>query len=184
VAVLGQARAIDLGQVNGRHFAVMAGVGFDAQVVAQVGGSLKNLLGPWAYVLQGLALLAQYHPAHLEVELDGERLELLGWLVVLGNAALYAYRWRLAKNARIDDGLLDVCLFGARGVGQVVAEMSRVLTGRHLEAPQVCYRRAAQVRITSRPDLCVQADGEPAGATPLMASILPGALKVMVPNRG
>ena len=180
VAARGRPQPIDVGVMNGRPFAVMAGVGFDARVVASMGASIKNLLGPWAYVAKGLALLGRYRPGQFRVVADGDELAFPGWLVVVGNTATYVYRWRLAENARIDDGLLDVCLFGASKPAQMLAGISYALTG--LGGRQVLYRRAARVEVDSDPPVHVQVDGEPAGMTPARVEVLPGALKVMVPG--
>jgi len=58
VAARGRLRRIDLGIADGRPFALMAGMGFDAAVVHSVASDVKNLVGPFAYVARGLSLLA------------------------------------------------------------------------------------------------------------------------------
>lgn len=182
VAVEGRARAVDLGVANGRPFALMAGIGLDAVIVGQTVGPIKDLLGPWAFIVQGIAALAEYQPVDIRVLVDGEDVSFTGWMVVLGNAAVYAYTWRLAKDARIDDGLLDVMMFTARRSREVVAGVSQALAGLQPDAPTVLMRRGTDIRIESDPPLPIQLDGEPAGNTPLNVSVAAGALKVMVPR--
>jgi len=181
-ALHGWQRHIDLGIVNDTPFAVMAGIGFDAQVVVEVSGALKNLIGPWAYVVSGIERLLQYQPVQMHVQVDGSPLDFPGWLVVLGNASTYAYRWRLGSDARIDDGRLDVCLFPSTGAANLVVGLSSTLVTGDMSHLEAVYRRGRTVTVESDPTVWVQVDGDVIGSTPVAAHIAPGALKVMVPH--
>lgn len=182
VAARGTIRRIDLGRANGRWFSLMAGLGFDAQVVHAIGPQIKNLLGSFGYVLTGLRLLKQYAPADMTITLDDRQLRARAWVAVVGNAASYAHHWKLTPHASIDDGWLDLCLFADAPVRELVGELASALSGRHLDHPQVSYFRARKVTIQADPRVCMQVDGDAAGFSPAEIEIVPKALSVVVPG--
>lgn len=182
VAASGEVRAIDLGVANGRPFVVMAGVGFDATVVHSLTRQAKHLLGSFAHVARGLAVLSRYRSGRFRVTADGETTEVEAWLAVVSNTPRYTYGWRLAPNAVMDDGWLDLCLFEssspAARLGQVVA----ALRNRHAGRPGVRHVRARSFRIECEPPVCVQLDGDAEGMTPVEVRVAEGALRVVGPS--
>jgi YegS/Rv2252/BmrU family lipid kinase len=181
VAVRGARREIDLGMANGRPFALMAGLGFDAAVVRSVAPAVKNLVGSFAYVARGLRLLAEHAPSRFVIETEGERIDAEAWLAVVANASLYTYRWRLAPEARIDDGWLDLCLFESASRAQTGTQVLAALRGRHVGRPGVRHLRARSFTFACEPPVCVQLDGDPAGESPVDIRVAPRALSVVVP---
>jgi diacylglycerol kinase (ATP) len=196
VAVSGEARAIDLGAANGRPFVSMAGIGFDAAVVHSVGAEMKKRLGPLAFVLRALKAATEYRYVPISVRLEerempGEQRIEGNWLVVVTNGPTYSYHWKAAPGAVMDDGQLDICMFGKTGAWGVANQVIYALSGHHLALPTVRWRRAERIRIeaargdTAGPpearQACVHVDGEPAGFTPVEVRCLPGALKVVAP---
>jgi diacylglycerol kinase (ATP) len=88
----GKTRGIDLGRIEDRYFALMAGFGFDAAVVRDVLLPVKELIGPAAYALSTLRTLANYRSTSIRLRLDGEEVTTEAYLVVVANAASYAFR--------------------------------------------------------------------------------------------
>ena len=181
---VGRTRRIDVGRAGGRHFVLMAGFGFDAQVVREVLRPMKALLGPAAYAIAAAGALATYRSTHIRLHLDGEEVRSEAFLVVVANAASYAYRQiKLAPFAALDDGWLDVCVFErARGdrVG-FASQMMAVLARRHLRDPRVRYYRGKHLILESNPPIQGQMDGDIFGGTPIEISVVPSALSVFVP---
>jgi len=180
----GRTRAIDIGRAGERHFALMAGFGFDAQVVSEVLQPIKDLLGPAAYAFAAVGALARSDSSTLSLILDDEQIRTEAYLIVVANAASYAYRQiKLAPFAALDDGWLDICVFERAPTkrfgfaGQLMAVLSR----RHLRDPRVRYYRAKRILIASDPPIQGQLDGETYGTTPIEIAILPQALDVFVP---
>lgn len=180
----GKTRAIDIGRAGERCFALMAGFGFDAQVVREVLRPVKEWIGPAAYAFATVGALARCHWSSLRLTLDDEEIRSEAYLVVVANAASYAYgQIKLAPFAALDDGWLDVCVFERAPTqrfgfaGQLVA----VLAHRHLRDPRVRYYRARRIKIVSDPPIAGQMDGETADMTPLEITVLPRALTVFVP---
>jgi len=180
----GRTRAIDVGVAGSRCFTLMAGFGFDALVVREVLRPVKELIGPAAYAFATVGALAKCRSMALRLELDGEEICSESYLVVIANAASYAYRQiKLAPFAELDDGWLDICVFERAPTDRFgfVTQMMAVLTRRHLRDPRVRYYRAKRIVIHSDPPIHGQLDGDTFGETPLEISILPRILPVFVP---
>jgi len=174
---------VDLGRANGRYFLLMAGIGFDAQVVHEVQPRLKDVLRGFAYVLSTLNTLFHYESSRMTLTLDDEEtLELDAWLAMIGNVASYAWEIKVTSLARIDDGWLDVCVFPEAGKLGSFRQTLRTLVGQHIEYREVEYRRARTIRIDSDPPVPVQLDGDPVATTPLEVTVVPQALRVVLPR--
>ncbi len=184
----GKTRRLDLGQAGTRYFVLMAGFGFDAVVVREVLGPVKDLIGPAAYAFATLGALAKYRSTAITLTLDGETVRAEAFLVVAANAASYAYRQiKLAPFAAPDDGWLDICVFERPRIGLgmdrvgFASQMVSVLARRHLRDPSIRYYRARTITLSSDPPISGQLDGETFGETPVTIRIIPSALSVFVP---
>src|SRR5690606_26707690 len=117
LVALGRRERVDLGVAEGafgrRHFLLMCGIGLDAEVVGRVGTSSsgKRRLGKAWYALLGAGAVARATPVETTFSLDGTSLERPLLQAVAGNTRLYGGVTRLTSNARMDDGLLDLCVF-------------------------------------------------------------------------
>lgn len=180
----GKTRAIDIGQAGPRRFALMAGFGFDAAVVAEVAKPVKELIGPAAYAFATLGALAKYRSTSVRLTLDGEEVLTEAFVVVVANAASYAYRQiKMAPFASLDDGWLDICVFERPLFDKFgfATQILALLARRHLRDPRVRYYRARRIRIESDPPIMGQLDGDMFASTPLDIAVLPRALTVFVP---
>ena len=180
VALTGSDRRLDVGAANGRPFVVMAGIGFDAEMLGGADERLKSRVGWAAYVLSALRHLRE-RPVRMAVRADGgppQRRWASG--VIVGNVGSLQGNVRLLPDAVPDDGVLDVAVLAASG-----------WTGWLRLAADVLLRRKTGrvVHLTCR-ELTVQAgrarpwevDGEVAGTTrQLRVTLEPGCLLVRVP---
>jgi len=173
---------VDLGCANGRPFALMASAGFDAKVVHELGNGLKNMLGPVAYVAVGLRVVVGYPSANFRITTDDRELEIQAWMVVAANAPTYTYTWRIAPDARMDDGLLDLIIFAERGPLDRAAQVIGALSGRHLRHPRVLVLRGRRFEICAEPQACLQVDGDQSGFTPVSVGVMPQACTLIVPE--
>lgn len=179
----GAIRRIDLGCANGRYFTLMAGFGFDAEVVAKVLQPLKDMIGASAYVLEGLGALARYRATEMTLEMPGETYSGGAFLAIVANVSTYSYNLKITPHAAPDDGLLDICLFERPLTDKIgfMRQMAEVFINRHLYHKAVRYFRTPSVKITSSPEVMVQLDGDSFGSTPVEIIILPRILPVLVP---
>src|SRR5271163_478809 len=155
----GQVKPIDLLRANDRHFVQLAGIGFDAQIVAATSFDFKKTLGPLSYIISATQI-ASKKPPKLTVRGGGTR---EGSFVMIGNGRYYGGPFVLFKSARIDDGLLDVLIFKNLGYLDIVRYFQAVMLGNHTALSDVEYFQAPQVRVTSTDPVPVEADGDVIG---------------------
>jgi len=173
----GKTRQIDLGRADGQFFLLMAGAGFDANVVKDVNPDVKRMLKDLAYVITGVKTILTYRPSKMTVHVDEEP-EQEGYFVVVGNARFYAGRFSVTKMASIEDGLLDICIFKNGEIRSFARYITGVLLGNHTGFSDVKYLRGRNVRIEATQPTLVQADGELIGELPMIFSVAPQALSV------
>jgi diacylglycerol kinase (ATP) len=186
----GDELVIDLGRTDaGRRFAIAAGVGIDASMIAETPGWLKRRLGVLAYVLMGsraaLRAVVGGELFDARVEADGVTHKRRVAAVMIANfGAVLGERLTLGPEIHTDDGLLDACLFSPRSLGDAVRIMWRMYRRDFRSDPCVLYVRGREIRIETRPVKPWQADGELMGTTPFSAMVEPLALRLLVPHRG
>jgi YegS/Rv2252/BmrU family lipid kinase len=178
----GERRWIDLGRAGERYFLMMAGIGFDADVAAQVTRPEKRRWGALAYVVRGVIAALTWPGQRMRLLLDGRALRRHGLFLVVGNTRLYGGVVTITHQAIADDGLLDVCLFDGGGVLERLAHFARLVTRSHTSVPSVEYYRARRITLVTRPRVRVQVDGDTIGWTPMTFAAVPHALKVIVPR--
>jgi YegS/Rv2252/BmrU family lipid kinase len=179
----GERRTIDLGRAGQRYFLLVAGVGFDADVAAQVTRPEKRRWGALAYLSRGVVTAMRWRRQRMRLTLDGQQLRRQAVFVVVGNTRLYGGVVNITYQAVADDGLLDVCFFRGDGGWQKLAHALRVALRLHTRVPTVEYYRARQVTLVTRPRVAVQVDGDTIGHTPMTFEAAPQALRVVVPRR-
>ncbi len=177
----GARRWIDLGRAGDRYFLLMAGIGFDADVAAQVTAPEKRRWGALAYVARGVVSALTWPRNRMRLRLDDRSLRRHTVFLVVGNTRLYGGLVNITHHAVADDGLLDICMFDGDGVLHRIGHAVRVVTRSHTRVPSVEYYRARRVTVVTRPRTPVQVDGDTIGHTPMTFTAVPHALKVVVP---
>jgi YegS/Rv2252/BmrU family lipid kinase len=172
---------IDLGRAGERYFLLMASVGFDAAVTAEVRSEQKRRLGMFAYIVQGLRVAFRYQGIRARIILDGKPARGRFLMVVLGNSQLYGGLVKMTARAILNDGLLDVCLIKGKSLRSAPLRMFSILTRRYNQDPDIAYHRARKVRIESTQPLEVQVDGDHIGRTPMEFEAVSGALYALMP---
>ncbi len=175
----GKTKAVDLGQVNGRHFINVSGVGFDATVVdcANTWGK-AHFSSTLAYVAAMLKTLREFKPSHVKIQLDGQEVETLSWLVVVASGQYFGGGMWIAPQAEISDGLFDVVVLGDVSKFELLRAFPSIFSGKHLSHPAIKFYRARQVRVEADRPMMAQTDGEVIGQTPITFQVRPSALRV------
>ena len=174
-------RAIDLGRAGDRYFLLMAGVGFDAAVTAEVHAREKRRLGIFAYLLRGYELAWRFQGTRVRIVIDGKVVRSRVLMVVLGNSQLYGGVLKVTARASMDDGLLDVCIIKGTSLRSAPLRVLSILLQRYTLDPKIEYHRARIVRIETGRGLPVQVDGDHIGNTPMIFEAVPGALRALLP---
>jgi len=168
----------DLSQANGHYFVQLAGVGFDARVVQETPSEFKNALGPLGYLIVA-AQVAGRKPPKLLVEANGETRE--GSFVLVGNGRYYGGPFVLFKEAKINDGLLDILIFKNWGFLDIARYLNGIVFGHHHTLPDVEYFQTARMNVSSEEIVPVEVDGEVIGNLPVTFSVAEKKLKVLAP---
>lgn len=160
------------GEADPAHFAIMASVGFDADVVHALARSRTGAITHASYVPIMLACLRSWRPAELAWEIDGEREWLGHGIVVVGNLPEYGVRLNPTPDARCDDGLLDAVFLPAESPLEAIAWMPLLRARLHDCHPEVRFRRGARMRIDAARAARVQVDGDAVGSHAGVRSML------------
>lgn len=184
IAFHGRRRKLDLGVLNGEHFAVMAGIGFDGAMIHDADGKLKDRMGKLAYVWTGLRHLDDPAPK-AKIKVDGTN-----WFsdeascVLVGNVGTVTGGIAAFDEAKPDDGWLDVGVATARGAMQWARTMGRMALGRSEDSPFVHMTRARRVDVKLWEPLTYELDGGArAPARRIRVEVNPAAVKVCVPRQ-
>jgi YegS/Rv2252/BmrU family lipid kinase len=178
-------RLIDTGSVNGEHFAVMAGAGFDARMIAGADRSLKDRAGRAAYLYTGLRSLGAPR-VKASVDVDGERF-FTGRVscILAGNVAKILGGIEAFPQAKPDDGLLELGVVTARNPAQWARTFVMVGLGQAARSPFVKVTTARKIKIRFAGKLPYELDG---GARPaarkLRIKVHPGSVTICVPPDG
>jgi YegS/Rv2252/BmrU family lipid kinase len=174
----GTVREIWPGDANGRHFLMMAGVGFDAEVVAGIAPRLKRALGKGAYVVETLRQLVRYRYPRFRVVIDGVAHDAAS--AIIANGRFYAGRYVVAPQARLETPAFQVCLFRAGGPLAVLWYGTALLLDLVPRLPGVTLVSGARVEVSGPPGP-VQGDGDIIATLPLTATVAPQPVRLLTP---
>ena len=182
----GTPRAMDLGEVAGQAFVGIASAGFDSDA-NRIANEAPSRLGNLVYAYGALRALASWRPARFEIELSGgsspdQSFSFSGYTIAAANSGVYGGGMRLAPNARLQDGLLDIVAIEQVSKLRFLANLPKVFKGTHVRLPTVKVFQAAEVTISADRPFTLYADGDPIAQLPARIRALPGAVRVLVPG--
>jgi diacylglycerol kinase (ATP) len=166
-----------------RYFALVAGAGYDARLIGDASRELKNTLGFGAYILTGFKNLFTLRQSRVELEVDGRRIRLRAHTILIVNVGeINQANITLGPNIHPHDGKLDLMILSAASLLGALRTLLRILTRRFDDAKDLRYISASRVRVTARPPLPTQLDGEQLGVTPLEVEAVPDGALLIVPQ--
>ena len=174
-------RTIDVGELGGRLFVSVAGVGFDAHVAMCFDRDLGGRRGLAGYARITARELLTYEPGRYRVTGDLDRHVLRGVLVTLANSAQFGNGARIAPSARVDDGRLDLVVLDEASRIATICALPRLFTGGAARMSGVTIEQVQRVTIESESPMTFHVDGEPVkGGVRLDGRVHAGALRVCV----
>jgi len=197
----GNVRVIDLGVISSvaahdertptlrapTFFCSVAGIGLDSEVSRRANDLPRWLRGHGGYVLSLLpAALVHFAPQQMKISTRGGSGEWTicsdqsTFLSAFANTDTYGGGMRIAPQARIDDGRLDVCIVSGMDPLKLLCMFPSVYFGRHLGIREVSSFKATCVRVETDRPLDVHADGEYVCRTPVEIAVRSAALRVIV----
>jgi len=159
VGMQGDRRRLDVGQINGERFAVMAGAGLDALMIRDADGTLKNRLGRAAYVLTGAKNVSAGRVT-TDVRIDGDK-----WFkgkascVLVGNVGKVFGNVAVFPDAHPDDGLLEIGIVTAKGRWQWSRTLARAVAGNAPDSPFVETARGRKFDVRFSKPMPFEVDG-------------------------
>lgn len=183
-ALAAEPRAIDAIEIRTgdgeRRYAVnTASAGLSGAVVVEINANPRR--GQLAYLSATLRGLLRYRPVACRVEVDGEELYDGGFfLAAVANGRFFGNGMKVAPEARLDDGLLDVVVIPPVPLWHLPYRLPQFLSGRHIKLPIVSFRKARRVRFEPQDSFPpYEVDGEILPSGPAEIRVLPGALRVL-----
>jgi YegS/Rv2252/BmrU family lipid kinase len=176
----GQVEPLDLGQAGGRPFVGIASCGFDSDA-NRIANRTRFVRGNLVYTYGGLRALLGWRPADFQLCLDGVSHSLTGYTVAVANSAAYGGGMMLAPDASLRDGLFDVVLIADASRWRFLRQLPKVFKGEHVTLPTVRILRAREVEVVADRPFTMYADGDPIAELPVTVTVLPSAVRVIVP---
>jgi diacylglycerol kinase (ATP) len=182
IGLHGARRTLDVGRMNGERFCVMAGAGFDARMIRDADGGLKDRIGRAAYVWAGAKNLTA-KPFRARIRVDGTP-----WFkgkassILLGNVGDLFGGIKAFEGARPDDGKLELGVVTADGLLEWTRTIARTAAGTSSKSPFVQTTQARSVDVQLDRKVLYELDGgDREKAKSLEVEVEPAAITVCVP---
>jgi YegS/Rv2252/BmrU family lipid kinase len=182
IGLHGSTRRIDVGRVNGERFAVMAGAGFDARMIGDADGGLKDRFGRLAYIWTGAKNIRE-PPFHARIAVDGSR-----WYdgdascILLGNVGKLFGGVEAFEDAHPDDGVLELGVVSADGIKEWAGTVARAVVGTASKSPHAFTTKGQSVRIKLDRKVPYEIDGgDRKKVSKLRIDVEPQAVTICVP---
>jgi YegS/Rv2252/BmrU family lipid kinase len=185
----GRSEKVDVGRVRYvnarggeemRYFINIAEAGLGGEVCSRANTMSKAAGGFMTFLAATLKAMATYRNQPAEVVIDGKYVRNLRLNnVVVANGRYFGGGMKIMPHADLSDGKFDVLVMGDFTRAELVANVAKVYSGKHLGHPKVELFQAERVRITSVRRLALDLDGESPGTTPAEFEIVPGAIRII-----
>ena len=183
IGMRGDRRKLDVGRFNGEGFAVMAGAGFDASMIREADGTLKDRLGRVAYVWTGSKNL-RAKPFKAKIEVDG-----VPWYtgaascILVGNVGRLFGGVEVFEDARPDDGRLEVGVVNAEGITDWVRTLARTVAGNAERSPLVQATSATKIKVKLNRKVLYEMDGgDREKVKAFTVKVQPSAITICLPK--
>ncbi len=177
-------RKIDLGMLGDKYFINGLGIGLDGAVAARF-SKMKKLRGEIGYLWGAFLEAIRFSGFHIKVDTPGWSFRGPALLAGASNGPCHGGNFRLAPQAKADDGLLDIYLFEDMSLIKRIVSLPRVLIGKHTNMPGVHFKQVSKAEITLDREIQAHLDGEPLllGPGTHKISVFPKALTLLsLPN--
>lgn len=185
VIVQGTTRKVDIGKAGDEYFALRVGFGYDADIVNGAKRYLKRKFGYFAYLLQGIIGCFRLSQKSYKVTIDDKSFIVDANSIIVANAGnLFRNLFTVAPLGSVNDGKLDIFILLTRNLWEFLDIFVQIIRGRHKISDKVIYGQATNIKVESLGNSFknIHMDGEPCAKLKLDISVVPGALKVMVPS--
>ena len=180
LAVDGPEKLLDVADVDGTPFVGIASFGFDSEA-NRIANEAKFIRGNAVYLYAALRALAAWKPAAFSVTVDGERHDVSGYSVAVGNSKAYGGGMFVLPEAELDDGKLDVLISTDAPKLTFLRGVFKTFKADHVDSPHAQVLRGATIEVGSDRPFVIYGDGDPIGNTPATMRVEQRCLRVIVP---
>ncbi|EOU1108694.1 YegS/Rv2252/BmrU family lipid kinase [Clostridium perfringens] len=173
---------VDLGKVNDNYFVNVLSTGLFTDVSQKTDTNLKNTIGKLAYYLKGLEELSNFRKLDVKITANGKVFNEPIYLMLVFNGQT-AGNFKLATKAKVQDGLLDIVIFKACHIPELIPMFIKVLKGEHLEDSRIEYIRTDELLIESDEEIVTDIDGERGPDFPLRVQCIKDGIQVLGINK-
>jgi YegS/Rv2252/BmrU family lipid kinase len=180
LAVQGPEKLLDVANVDGTPFVGIASFGFDSEA-NRIANEAKLVRGNAVYLYAALRALAAWKPAAFSVTVDGQRHDVSGYSVAVGNSKAYGGGMIVLPEAELDDGRLDVLISKDASKLSFLRGVFQTFKAAHVDSPNAQFLRGQVIEVGSDRPFVIYGDGDPIGATPATVRVEQRCLRVIVP---
>ena len=185
----GTARWVDVARVctaDGREriYVGGGGLGIDAEAARHASTAFRNFPGRSRYISSALRALATHQGIEVRAEFPGTELQPIEMNAIVAavlNTPTYGAGIRLAPEARIDDGLLDLTIVENMSIFSVFGLLPGLVKDGELRTSRIQRQRAEKIKLVTKEPRMFHGDGEILGPTPVEIEVLARAARVFVP---
>jgi YegS/Rv2252/BmrU family lipid kinase len=164
-----------------KYFINIAGLCYDAYVTRATNiGKARGEGGKFYYLKTILANLFSYTNTLVTYSVDGKEFSGSMFNLCVGINRFNGDGVQQCPYAKPDDGLFDITAYTDFTKLQVISNLPHLKTGAFVKHPKMRIHTGKVVRVSSVPEVLVEADGEDLGRTPAEFSILPRAIRMVV----
>ena len=153
--------------------------GLDA-LANQIANDTSFASGTLAYAWGALRALQQFQPTTMEIEVDGERKRIRGWLVSVSNSGWFGGGINIVPSSNPSDGRLELLTVDPVPKHHAIRVLARVLAMRKVDDPILHVEEVTSVKILDSAGLVAMGDGDQVGEGPLEISVSPEVFRVFV----
>jgi diacylglycerol kinase (ATP) len=176
----------DIGIINERIFASLAGCGFDADVINKTTREKKKIFGALAYFWEGFKYAFTSPHSKFKLVIDGNKIIKIKAVAILivNKANIFGEYLSIVPKNLHNDGKFTIVILSPLNIWDYFKIVLGLLRNKHYEkSRKIKYFQAEKIEITSYPKILAQADGDIIGKTPVKAEILKEAVRVFVPEK-
>jgi diacylglycerol kinase (ATP) len=181
VVIDGTVREVDVALANDIRYLGVAGLGFDSEVADFANRNARFLRGSAVYLYAIFRVLPRFTPRPVRIRTENETRDVNIMFAAVGNTRQYGGGIRITPEARVDDGLLDLCIVHETTRGELLKTLPKAYTGAHVKSPFVEMGRGRAFEFSSDAAMAVYADGEPLTRTPVSFGLASERLRIVVP---
>jgi YegS/Rv2252/BmrU family lipid kinase len=169
----------DLPTINAIPFVSIACIGLDAEVNKLARDGKGYFGGKLGYIVCVLKALKKFRPFEIELTIDGQFWRDRVMMVTIANGPYYGGGMKIAPDAMMDDGVLNICIVKEMSKWELLREFPKVFKGTHIYNPNFVMKTGQKVKIKSDERREIFADGEYVGNLPADCTIGNQKIQIM-----